>query len=550
MREAQAKPSLLAGLDAHQRAAVTARAGPLLIVAGAGSGKTLVLTRRIAHLVASHQARPEEVLAIAFTNKTARELAERVAQLVGEADARRMTVGTFHAVSHRHIVRPHAERLGRSGAFSIYDAHDAHSLIGAAIAELGVPNLTAAEAQGAISLHKARLVAPTAATREGSSAALRAVWRLYEDALERSDALDFDDLIAGGVHLLTRHPDLLAGLRRRWRHVLVDEFQDVNTAQHRWLMLVAGPHGNLTAVADDDQLVYSFRSAEVRNTLRFEADFPGAEVVTLERNYRSSGQIVRAAGGLIAHNRERRAKRIVAVAPAGRAVRVLAFADEAEEARAAVAWCAQRLAGSVQADDLALLYRTRGQARPLEQALLPARLPFRVLGGQGFFEHAEVRDALAYLALVSNPHDRLAFARALQAPRRGLGEVAIRRLVSFADRHDVDLLSALVRSAQAPGLRTRPAEAARALGLALAKIALEARGRAVAATVSETVLASGLPRALAADQDARAERKLERLRDLVRAARAFDRAGQGGLAAFLAQAACSRQRTTRMGPGA
>jgi len=537
MREAEAGAALLEGLDADQRAAVTAPVGPLLIVAGAGSGKTLVLTRRIAQLVASGQVRPAEVLAIAFTNKTARELGERVAALVGEAPARRMTVGTFHAVSHRHVVRPNAARLGRSGAFSIYDAHDARRLIAGVICELGLADMTAREAQAAISLQKARLVLPKDASARGSAAPLAAVWALYERALERSDALDFDDLIGAAVRLLSGHPELLATLRGRFRHVLVDEFQDVNAAQHRWLGLVAGPEASLTAVADDDQLVYSFRAADVRHTLGFERDFPGARVVALERNYRSSGRVVHAAGRLIAHNRERRSKRIVAVAPQGAPVRVLSFADEGEEARAAIRWCAERIARSVAPEELALLYRTRGQARPLEQALLPARLAYRVLGGLGFFEHAEVRDALAYLALVSNPRDRLAFERALQIPRRGLGPAAIARLLGLAERERLDLLSALVRAGDAPGLRPNQVEAASTLGLTLAKIALDARRRGVAATVSETVLASGLPRALRSESGGRAEPKLERLRELVRAARAFNRAGEGGLAGFLAQAA-------------
>jgi DNA helicase-2/ATP-dependent DNA helicase PcrA len=531
------RPALAGGLSPEQARAVAAPGGPLLVLAGPGSGKTLVLTLRLAHRLAQQGLAPEQVLAIAFTNRSARELADRLAVLLG-APAARVAVATFHAACHRFLVRPHAARLGRSPAFSIYDTHDARALLASAVATAPALHVDPVEAQAAISRAKAELAAPQTLAERAGGRALVAAWRRYALALQRADAVDFDDLVGGAVRLLAGHADIREQARRRFRLVLVDEFQDTNRAQLRFLQLLAGPAPELTAVADEDQAVYAFRGADVSGVLGFERLFPGARVLRLERNFRSTPQVVAAAGRLIAHNRERRPKRMVSRQPPGPPVTVERFADATEEARAAAAWCRARVDAGAPPREVAVLHRTRGQARPLEEALLLAHVPYRLLGGQGFFEHAEIRDALAYLALLANPRDRIAFARALQSPRRGLGPAAVARLIAHADAHDRHLLQVLARAEDVDGLRPAQVRTARELGIALGSLAVAVPRRRLGGLVAETLVASGVPRALHASVDPRAPARLERLRDLVRAARAFEATGEpGGLVAFLARAA-------------
>lgn len=537
---------LLRSLSAEQREAVTAPGGPLLIVAGPGSGKTRVLAHRIAYAIATGRVRPGEVVAISFTNRAAGELAGRISRLVGEEAGRAIEVGTFHAVCHR-MVRARARRAGRSGAFSIWDAQDTRRAIGQAIRELGREGVEPPEAQRAISLAKARLDYRLLSdgARDGAedeAAELAAIWRRLEELLARSDALDFDDLIGRAVELLRDHADVRTALQRRHRFIVVDEYQDTNRAQAQWLALLAGERADVTVVADDDQAIYGWRGAELGNVLAFERAFPGARVVELGRNYRSSGAIVAASARLIAHNRDRRPKRLWTGAEAGQPIEVLRFGDELEEAFAAARWCAALIGEGVEPGQIALLYRTRQHARPLEQALMADRVPYRVLGGRTLFDYAEVRDALAYLRLLANPRDRVALARALSAPARGLGPAATGWLADHAaEHHSGDLVSTLGDAGQVERLRTSQRAAAVRLGRALSKIAADVRTRSVGATVTEVILASGLARSLQRQAGREAERKLGRLRTLVRAARAYQAESEApSLAGFLAGAALTR----------
>jgi DNA helicase-2/ATP-dependent DNA helicase PcrA len=534
---------LLRDLSAEQREAVTAPAGPLLIVAGPGSGKTRVLAHQIAYAIATGRVRPGQVVAISFTNRAAGELAQRISALVGEEVGRGIEVGTFHAVCHR-MVRARAGLIGRSGAFSIWDAQDNRRAIGQAVRQLGTEGVEPAAVQREISLAKARLD-PVPLSADGSAdperEAFAAVWRGYEQLLARSDALDFDDLIGRAAALLGDQPDVRAQLQRRHRLVLVDEYQDTNRAQAEWLRLLAGERGDVTVVADDDQAIYGWRGAALGNVLDFEHAFPGARVVELGRNYRSSGRIVAASARLIAHSRQRRAKRLWTPAQPGPAIELVAFGDEREEASAAGAWCAALIGEGTEPGEIALLYRTRQQAGPLEQAMVAARLSYRVLGGRALFDHTEVRDALAYLRLLVNPRDRIAFTRALSAPPRGLGPASAAWLSEHAAMvHGGDLIASLRDAQRVERLRETQRSAAVGLGTALAKIAADIPTQGVGATVTETILASGLARALQRQHGREAERKLARLRALVRAARDYQADGeQPSLAGFLAGTALS-----------
>jgi DNA helicase-2/ATP-dependent DNA helicase PcrA len=508
------------------------------VLAGAGSDKTRVLTERAAAIVANRGQPAEALLVITFTNKAAAELRERLERLIG-VPAGRMTIGTFHALGHR-LLRAHAGRVGRSPRFSVYDGHASRRLIAGALEELRAAERLAV---GLVALQigqaKARLIAPAGyrALRDNDLTWLiAAAYERYERALERSDALDLDDLIGKAVVLLGE-PDLAARYRERWRAILVDEHQDTNPAQHELVRRLAAGHRNLTVAGDDDQAIYRFRGAEVSHLLGFERDFQGARVVALERNYRSNGAIVAAAARLAAHNTRRRAKTMWTPVAAGPPIGLHPYADEREEAQAAAGWCAARLESGVRPDALAVLVRTRAQLRPLEDALLLAGIGCRVVGGQGLWETAAVRDLVAHLTLLVNPRDELALSRALRT-RLGLGQVAVARVLGASRDRGGDLVAACLAAVDIPGLRGRQRLAIAAFGRTLVELARTAERDGVGATCTEAALASGLVERLARERSEHAEEQLERLRRFCRGAHAYDaRAERPNLADFLAQAA-------------
>ena len=489
-----------------QAAAIAAPPGAVLVLAGPGAGKTFTLTQRAARLAQLvDQAR--SVLCITFTNRAARELVSRL----GTIAADRVIAGTFHAVAHR-LVRPYAELVDRSRDFSIYDGRASRKLVEGAMApeRHGLDATTVCEA---ISLAKARLETP--AEMAGRDQGLAAVWSEYERLLRESDALDFDDLITRAVALLEL-PSVGERIATRYGAVLVDEYQDTNPAQYRMVELLAGRHRSVTVIADDDQAIYGFRSADARNLAHFEQGFAGLDRFVLGENHRSTQPIVAAAASLIAHNRDRRPKDLSAKR-FGRPVNVEALENEHAEAHVAASWCRRLTDSGATPGEIAVLYRTRDQARLLEEALLSKRVPHHVLGSLGFFERAEVRDALAHLALVVNPNDRVALSRSASA-QLGIGPVAVARLAGYATDAQVDLLVACRHAGEIAGLNRKQVETLTRFGQALGECAGAADRVGVADTVTAVVMASGIPGRLRAERD-----RLERLRQLIRSARSYER---------------------------
>ena len=448
---------LLADLDDDQKQAVTHGEGPLLVVAGAGSGKTRVLTYRVAWLLAKGLAQPHQVLAVTFTNKAAREMAERVETLVGGRLAGGF-VGTFHRFALQ-LLRNHAREAGLPSRFAIADEDEQRALFDRVLKKLDVPTtrLSVRTARSRVSAAKnAMLKADDLAARaRGSEERLLAeVYEAYQAELRTAGAVDFDDMLLGAVGLLEREEVLRKGLAGRFRWMLVDEYQDTNLAQARLVWLLGGARPNLTAVGDEDQSIYRWRGAELDNILRFEEVYPGAAVVTLGRNYRSAEPILRAAAGVIANNSQRRAKRLTSQAGEGGPVVVYQAADESDEARF-VADEIEALRRHVNLGQVAVLFRLNAQSRSFEAEMVRRAMPYVVVGGTRFWERKEVRDALAYMRLLVAPDDALAFRRAIHVPARGIGEVAMDHLEAAANAEEISLTEAARRLPDALTARAR-----------------------------------------------------------------------------------------------
>jgi DNA helicase-2/ATP-dependent DNA helicase PcrA len=521
---------LLAELNPPQREAVVHGEGPLLVLAGAGSGKTRVLTYRIAYLLATGQAHPSEILAITFTNKAAGEMRERVEQLVGRV-SRLMWVMTFHSACAR-ILRAEAQRLGYKRAFTIYDEADSLRMVKRCLEEAGLdpkrfsPRAIRARISGA----KSQLIdADGYASAPGSpfEEAVGDVYRLYERRMREANAMDFDDLLVRTVNLLELFEDVRDRYRKAFRWVLVDEYQDTNRAQYRLLQLLCAEHGNLFVVGDDFQSIYRFRHADIRNILEFERDFPHTTVVKLEQNYRSTQTILDAANGIIAHNRHQKPKRLWTDAERGEPVTIVELDDEHAEARY-VASEVERLASEegTPRDEIAVFYRVNAQSRVLEDTLVRFEIPYQVIGGTKFYERAEIKDAVAYLSLLANPADAVCFARVVNSPRRGIGETTQARLLSHANTTGESIWEVFSEPERVPGLG--PA-ALKAVGrFAETMVGLRERvtggdGSAPVAELLEAVLdETGYLEALQAERTIEAEGRIENLQELVGVAGEFD----------------------------
>jgi DNA helicase II / ATP-dependent DNA helicase PcrA len=441
----------LDALNDPQRQAVTHPSGPLLILAGAGSGKTRVLTMRIAHLIA-RGVEAERILALTFTNKAAREMRSRLKDQVGRAQDG-LWVGTFHAMATR-MLRPHADRLGYRAGFTIFDEDDSRSILKRALAELDVDpkKHSVAVLQVAISKAKAEARSPEAITgRKAGDRVLRAVYERYQALGRESNGMDFDDLLLNLVNLLRTDPEVLAEWQGRFEHVLVDEYQDTNRVQYELLLLLSGGHRNLAVVGDDDQSIYAFRGADVRNILDFERDFPDATVVKLEQNYRSTQAILDVAHEVISRNRERTGKRLWTARGEGRRpVLLLAPDDEAEAAFVGDEILALTEAEGRLHSDFAILYRTNAQSRSFERALLSRRIPYHLVGGMRFWDRREVKDSVAYLRFLANPSDAVSFDRIANVPRRRISEKTAQAAIGAASDGGVSILDACGLPAQVP----------------------------------------------------------------------------------------------------
>ena len=519
---------LLAGLNPPQREAVEHTEGALLVLAGAGSGKTRVLTHRIAYLLAKGAARPGEILAITFTNKAAAEMRERVGELVGRS-VRAMWVTTFHSSCAR-MLRADAERLGYSKGFTIYDQSDSLRMLKRCLRELGVdPKRYPARAiHSKISGAKNQLIdSDTYSETQGSvfEEIVAEAFPLYEKRMLEANAMDFDDLLVRTVNALELFEDVRERWRRTFRHVLVDEYQDTNHAQYRLLQLLASEHGNLMVVGDEDQAIYGFRGADIRNVLNFEDDFADASVIKLEQNYRSTQTILSAANAVVERNRERRPKKLWTDVEGGDKVELAELGDDHEEAR----WVAaeiQRLGEEhgVTHADIAVFYRTNAMSRVLEDTLVRFELPYQVIGGTKFYDRAEVKDAVAYLNLLINPADQVSFSRIVNSPRRGIGDTSQGRLASYANTAGLTIWEVMEKVEDVPGLS---AAAIKSVGRFYEAMDL-LRGRVDAAQpvteILQAVLSeTGYLEALEAERTVEAEGRIENLEAFGEAAAEFDR---------------------------
>jgi DNA helicase-2/ATP-dependent DNA helicase PcrA len=518
---------LLAGLNGPQREAVEHGDGPLLVLAGAGSGKTRVLTHRIAYLLATGAARPGEILAITFTNKAAAEMRERVGQLIGRS-VRAMWVTTFHSACAR-MLRVDAERLGYSKGFTIYDQADSLRMLKRCLNELGVdpkrfpPRAVQAKISGA----KNQLIdAGGYAEMQGSvfEEVVAEAFPLYEKRMLEANAMDFDDLLVRTVNAIELFEDVRERWRRTFRHVLVDEYQDTNHAQYRLLQLLAGEHRNLMVVGDDSQSIYGFRHADIRNILDFENDFPEAEIVKLEQNYRSTQTILSAANALIERNREGLRKELWTEDAGGDPVQLSELADEHEEAR----WVAgeiERLGEEhgVGRSDVAVFYRTNAMSRVLEDTLNRFDVPYQVIGGTKFYERAEIKDAVAYLSLLVNPADLVSFQRIVNSPRRGIGNTTQARLASHVNTTGMTIWEVIERAEEVPGLSGKAIKSVGRFFEMMAGLRERAEEEGPVATLLEAVLnESGYMEALAAERTVEAEGRGENLETLIAGAAEFD----------------------------
>jgi DNA helicase-2/ATP-dependent DNA helicase PcrA len=526
-------------LNAQQEAAVRHPGGPLLVLAGAGSGKTRVLTARIAHLIQERGVAPSRIFAVTFTNKAAGEMRARVAALLG-ADPRGLWIGTFHSLSAR-LLRREAAHLGFGPNFTIYDQDDSEALVKRLLEQRGhSPKANPPRAiHSIISGAKNRMLLPEELGASADSPLQRVAAEIYDllgPALKQANAMDFDDLLLFPLTLFAEHPERLAYWQRRFDHVLVDEFQDTNAAQYRLVRQLAAQHTNLCVVGDDDQAIYGWRGADVRHMLSFQRDFPGSTLIKLEQNYRSTQVILDAANGVIAENARRLGKTLFTAKQGGEPVTLLTAADERDEAE----WLAAELARRAAEDDvpyegMAVLYRTNAQSRPLEEAFRFRGIPYRLVGAVSFYERREVKDVLAYLRLIANPADDQAFLRVVNVPRRGIGDASLAQLVRAATQWKQPLFDTARAAGRIPDLRPNVRDAF--VGVARLLEDLRARlAQADPATVLEQAIAAvGYPQYLA-EEGAEGIERLENVQELIAGAAAWaetaeddgDEAGEEG----------------------
>ena len=508
-------------LNIQQQKAVEHGEGPLLIVAGAGSGKTRVLTHRIAHLIEKRGVAPQQILAVTFTNKAAREMMERLEGLVG-GQVRNLWIGTFHSLCLK-ILRKHAEALGLNPRFAVFDDADQRALLKQILSDLNLDEkkFPPSSLVARISRYKDQLMdvaAVKAEARDPYSERMAKVYTAYEAALQKLQVLDFGDLIFKTVRLLETHADVLARYQKFWRYLLVDEYQDTNHAQYRWLKNLAGDHHNITVVGDPDQSIYAWRGADISNILNFEKDFPGATVVYLEQNYRSTQNILSAAQAVIVHNTARKEKNLWSTGGAGAPITVAALPSEREEAQYVVKTIEQFCKAGGQYKKCAIFYRTNAQSRALEEVLQQQGVPYVIFGGIRFYERAEIKNAIAYFKALLNPSDDISLKRVINVPPRGIGKTTIEKVEATASAQQCSFYEACRLHGDHPKLTTfwQWFEGMR-------KVVLEG-AEELAVIVRKVLEESGMIRQLMENASVEAEERLSNLNELVAAVAEFSQA--------------------------
>jgi DNA helicase-2/ATP-dependent DNA helicase PcrA len=524
--------ALLSGLNEPQCDAVTHGEGPQLILAGAGSGKTRVLTHRIAYLIATDAAKPNEILAITFTNKAAQEMRDRAELLVGRR-VRAMWVMTFYAACAR-MLRAEAKRLGYTRQFTIYDTADSRRLIKRCLDDLGIDpkRFTPASVGSQISDAKNKLRdADTYAQMVGSffEQTVADVYRSYERELHRMNAMDFDDLLVRAVNVLELFPEVRERYANGFRHVLVDEYQDTNHAQYRWLQLLAGEHRNLMVVGDDAQSIYGFRGADISNILEFEDTFPDAHVVKLEQNYRSTQTILDAANAVIRNNRGQKPKSLWTEIGQGDPIKIRELDDEHAEARYVTGEIQRLVDEGTSRSEIAVFYRTNSQSRVLEDTLVRADVAYQVIGGTKFYDRAEIKDAIAYLTILVNPQDIGAFTRIVNSPRRGIGNTTVSRLLAHANTTGETVWELAAAPEDVPGLGAAAIKSLRRfMGTMEVLAERAAAGTEISVLLKEMLRETGYLEALENERTIEAQGRIENLEELVNVAVEFADANSSG----------------------
>jgi DNA helicase-2/ATP-dependent DNA helicase PcrA len=532
---------LLAGLNGPQREAVEHETGPLLILAGAGSGKTRVLTHRIAYLIATDHAKPNEILAITFTNKAASEMRSRVELLVGRR-TRAMWVMTFHSACAR-MLRAHADKLGYTRQFTIYDQADSRRLVKRCLEESGVDlkRFTPGAVQHQISDAKNKLRDADAYAQQVGSYFEQTVadaYRSYERELHRMNAMDFDDLLVRAVNVLELFPEVREQYATTFRQVMVDEYQDTNHVQYRWLQLLSSEHRNLMVVGDDAQAIYGFRGADIRNILDFQDTYPEAKVVKLEQNYRSTQTILDAANAVIANNRGQMSKHLWTELGQGDPIKLRELDDEHAEARFVTGEIQRLVDEGTSRAEIAVFYRTNAQSRVLEDTLVRAEIGYQVIGGTKFYERAEIKDAIAYLTLLVNPQDAGAFTRIVNSPRRGIGNTSVSRVLSHTNTIGASVWEVAADPESVPGLGAAAVKALKRFMGTMQVLGERAAAEVPIATLlNELLRETGYLEALEAERTIEAQGRTENLQELVNVAAEYDASelAEHTLAEFLQQ---------------
>lgn len=521
--------TLLTGLNDEQAKAVQQTHGPLLILAGAGSGKTKTLTHRIAYLIANEGIWPNEILAVTFTNKAAREMRERLGHLLGQDSSSRSFMpwmGTFHGICVR-LLRQEGSTLGVAPNFVIYDEDDRQGLIKQAMKQLSIADkqIKPQAVSSMISNAKNELVTPedfAVSANYPFQQEVARIYALYEKMRKAAGALDFDDLLTETVRLFADFPEVRAKWRSQFKHILIDEYQDTNAAQYAIVKYLVGEERNICVVGDDWQSIYSWRGADFTNILNFERDFPGATIIKLEQNYRSTGAILEAAHNVIAKNVQRSEKKLWTAEPAGAPVQVHANYDESEEAYTVASRIgAQAAIGARRYGEFAILYRTNSQSYTLERALLQQRVPYQIIGGVRFYDRKEIKDIIAYLRLLYQPNDRMSFSRIVNTPTRGIGATSLERFMIWQAGNGMDIISSLVNAEQTSSLTPRAKQALTKLGGILRRMQVKLEQQASPSDIIEELIISTGYRDFILDGTPQAEDREANLGALISDAKAF-----------------------------